>query len=75
MEAEQSSYYYREYPLTFGQKREKVGVGQSDTANSTLCRYCLQVNPFLAKKEPGAHVFGHFIALLISVQPNLKENL
>ena len=31
VEAEQSSYY-REYPVAFGQKREKVGVGQSDTA-------------------------------------------
>ena len=34
MEAEQSSYY-REYPVAFGQKREIVGVGQSDTANNT----------------------------------------
>ena len=25
---------YREYPVAFGQKREKVGVGQSDTANT-----------------------------------------
>ena len=43
MEAEQSSYY-REYPVAFGQKREKVGVGQSDTASNTLCRYCFQVH-------------------------------
>ena len=50
MEAEQSSYY-REYPVAFGQKREKVGVGQSDTANKTLCRYCFQVHPFLVKKH------------------------
>ena len=35
VEAEQSSYY-REYPVAFGQKREIVGVGQSDTANNTL---------------------------------------
>ena len=35
--------YYWEYPVAFGQKREIVGVGQSDTANNTLCRYCFQV--------------------------------
>ena len=35
VEAEQSSYY-REYPVAFGQKREIVGVGQSDTANNNL---------------------------------------
>ena len=36
-----SSYcYYREYPVVFGQKQEIVGVGQSDTANNTLYRYC-----------------------------------
>ena len=58
VEAEQSSYY-REYPVAFGQKREIVGVGQSDTANNTLCRYCFQVHPSLAKKAPGTPVFGH----------------
>ena len=58
VEAEQSSYY-REYPAAFGQKREIVVVGQSDTANNTLCRYCFQVHPFLAKKAPGTPVFGH----------------
>ena len=58
VEAEQSSYN-REYPVAFGQKREIVGVGQSDTANNTLCRYCFQVHPFLAKKAPGTPVFGH----------------
>ena len=58
MEAEQSSYY-REYPVDFGQKREIVGIGQSDTANKTLCRYCFQVHSFLAKKAPGTPVFGH----------------
>ena len=42
--------YYREYPVAFGQKREIAGVGQSDTANNTLCRYCFQVHRFLAKK-------------------------
>ena len=47
VEAERSSDY-REYPVAYGQKREKVGVGQSDTANNTLCRYCFQVLPFLA---------------------------
>ena len=35
------------------------GCWQSDTANNTLCRYCFQVHPFLAKKAPGAPVFGH----------------
>ena len=50
VEAEQSSYY-REYPVAFGQKREIVGVDQSDTANNTLCHYCFQVHPFLAKKH------------------------
>ena len=58
VEAEQSSYY-REYPAAFGQNRETVGVGQSDTANNTLCRYCFQVHPFLAKKAPGTPIFGH----------------
>ena len=58
MEAEQNSYY-REFPVAFGQKREIVGVGQSDTANNTLCRYYFQVHPFLAKKAPGTPVFGH----------------
>ena len=58
MEAEQSSFH-REYPVTFGQKWEIVGVGQSDTANNTLCRYCFQVHPFLAKNAPGIPVFGH----------------
>ena len=52
METEQSSYY-REYPVAFGQKQEIADVGQSDTANNTLCRYCFQVHPFLAKKAPG----------------------
>ena len=33
VEAEQSSYY-RQYPVAFGQKREIVGVGLSDTANN-----------------------------------------
>ena len=33
VKAEQSSYY-REYLAAFGQKREIVGVGQSDTANN-----------------------------------------
>ena len=40
MEAEQSSYY-REYPAAFGQKREIVGVGQSDTANNRRSRCAL----------------------------------
>ena len=26
---------------------------------NTLCRYCFQVHPFLAKKAPGTPVFGH----------------
>ena len=39
VEAEQSSYYYREHKVAFGQKREKVGAGQSDTANHTLRLY------------------------------------
>ena len=34
--------YYPEYPVAFGQKREIVSVGQSDTANKTLCRHCFQ---------------------------------
>ena len=56
VEAEQSSYY-REYPVAFGQKREIAGVGQSDT-NNTICRYCFQVHPFLAKKAPGTSVLA-----------------
>ena len=52
--------YYREYPAAFGQKREIVGVGPSDTRPTTLSaaivfRYIL----FLAKKAPGIPVFGH----------------
>ena len=38
-----------------------MGVGQSDTANNTLCRYCFQVYPFLAKKAPSTPVFGHYL--------------
>ena len=53
-----ATWYYREYPVAFGQKREIVGVGQSDTANNILYRYCFQVHPFLAKKAPGTPVFG-----------------
>ena len=41
-----------------------MGVGQSDTTNNTLCRYCFQVHPFLAKKVPEAPVFGHCAHLL-----------
>ena len=58
MEAEQSSYY-REYPIAFGQKWEIVDVGQSDTANNTLCRNCFQGTSVFALKAPGAPVFGH----------------
>ena len=58
VEAEQSSCY-REYPAAFDQKREIMGVGQSDTASNTLCRYCFQVHMILAKKAPGTPVFGH----------------
>ena len=58
VEVEQSSYY-REYPVAFGQKRELVGVGQSDTANKTLCRYCFQGTSVVGQKAPGAPVFGH----------------
>ena len=65
VEAEQSSYY-REYPVAFGQKREIVGVGQSDTANNTLCRYCFQGTSVFGQKAPGAPVFGH--CLNVSVQ-------
>ena len=50
VEAKQSSYN-REHPVAFGQKREKVGVDQSYMVNNTLCRYCFQVHPFLAKKH------------------------
>ena len=51
--------YYREYPVAFGQKREIVGVGQSDTANNTLCRYCFHGTSVFGQKAPGATVFGH----------------
>ena len=51
VEAEQSSYY-REYPVAFGQKREIVGVGQSDTANKTLsAAIVFRVHSFFAKKH------------------------
>ena len=58
VKAEQNSYN-REHPVAFSQKREKVGVGQSDMAKNTLCRYCFQVNPLLARKAPGAPGFSH----------------
>ena len=58
VEAEQSSYY-REYPVVFGQKWEILGVGQSDTADNTLCRYCFQWTSVFGHKAPGAPVFGH----------------
>ena len=57
VEAEQSSYY-REYPVAFGQEREIVGVGQSDTANNTLCRYCFKGTSVFAQKAPGAPVLA-----------------
>ena len=57
VEAEQSSYY-RKYPVAFGQKREIVGVGQSDTAINTLCRNCFQGTSVFGQKAPGAPVFG-----------------
>ena len=50
---------YREYPVAFGQKREIVGIGQSDTVNNTLCRYCFQGTSVFGQKAPGAPVFGH----------------
>ena len=56
--AEQSSYD-REHPVDFGQKREKVEVGQSYMANNTLCQYCFQEHPFLAQKGPEDPVFDH----------------
>ena len=50
----------QQQPGRFWPKKEKVGVGQPNMANDTLCRYCFQVlQPFLAKKAPGAPVFGH----------------
>ena len=55
--------YYREYPVAFGQKREIVGVGQSDTANNTLCRYCFQGTSVFGQKAPGAPVFGHCLKI------------
>ena len=55
MEAEQSKKD-GEHPAVFGQKRVKTGVGQSDMTNNILCRYCIQVQPFLARKAPGAPV-------------------
>ena len=58
VEAEQSSYY-REYPVAFGQKWEIVGVGQSDTANNSLYRYCFQGTSVFGQKAPEAPVFGH----------------
>ena len=52
VEAEQSSND-REHPVVFGQKRVKMGVGQSDMANNNiLCRYCIQVlHPFWPEKR------------------------
>ena len=37
----------------------KMGAGQSNKANNTLCLYYFQVQPFLARKAPEASVFGH----------------
>ena len=62
VEAEQSSYY-REYPVAIGQKREIVGVGQSNTANNTFCRNCFQGTSVFGQKAPGAPVFGHCLFL------------
>ena len=44
---------------SFLAKRVKMGVGQSDTANSIFCRSCVQVHSFLSRKASGAPVFGH----------------
>ena len=57
MEAEQSSNN-REHPVVFGQKRVKMGVGQSDVFNYTLCHYFIQVHLFLVNNATGAPVLG-----------------
>ena len=69
VEAEQSSHY-REFPVASGQKREIVGVGQSDAANNTLCRYCFQGTSVFGQKAPGAPVFGHFQKKLSTAKVN-----
>ena len=40
-----------EYPVAFGQKREIVGVDQSDTTNNILCRYCFQGTSVFGQKH------------------------
>ena len=43
----------------YGQKRVEVGVGQSRELKLSVCSLHNSAHPFLAKKRPGAPVFGH----------------
>ena len=43
----------------YGQKRVEGGVGQSREPKLSVCCLNNSAHPFLAKKRPGAPVFGH----------------
>ena len=43
----------------YGQKRVEGGVGQSRGPKLSVCCLHNSAHPFLAKKRPGAPVFGH----------------
>ena len=43
----------------YGQTRMEGGVGQSREPKLIVCCLHNSVHPFLAKKRPGAPVFGH----------------
>ena len=51
-----------------------MGVGQSDTANNTLCRYYFQGEIVLGQKVPGAPVFGHFLLFFSQKNPVYRES-
>ena len=44
----------------YGQKRMEGGVGQSREPKLSVCCLHNSAHPFLAKKRPGAPVFGFF---------------
>ena len=57
----------------YGQKRVEGGVGQSREPKLSVCCLHNSAHPFLAKKRPGAPVFGHFPNKYVHVQQFLRS--
>ena len=51
----------------YGQKRVEGGVGQSCEPKRSVCCLHNSAHPFLAKKRPGAPVFGHCPIYILGV--------